>query len=69
MAHLINDVLNRIEGRRTVPCNDQCRHWKFPHLETACVLSDVFSVKKDVPCFEFEPKNEQEIRAGEVVLK
>lgn len=53
MAHLMNDVLNRIEGRKTVPCNDQCRYWKFPHLETACVLSDVFSVKKGEPCFEF----------------
>jgi len=58
MAHLMNDVLNRIEGRKTTPCNDQCRYWQFPHLETACVLSDVFSVKKDEPCFEFEPKKE-----------
>lgn len=69
MAHLMNDVLNRIEGRKTVPCNGQCKYWKFPHLETACVLSDVFSVKKDAPCFEFEPKNQQKVRAGKVILK
>jgi len=55
MSHPMNDIINRAEGRKIVPCNDKCKYWKFPHLETACVLSDVFSVKKGKPCFEFEP--------------
>jgi len=57
MAHPMNDLINRAEGREATPCNDQCKYWKFPHLERACVLSDVFSVKKNDPCFEFEQKN------------
>jgi hypothetical protein len=54
MAHLINDKLNKLEGRKLVDCNKTCRYWKFPHLETACVLSDVFSVRKGEPCYEYQ---------------
>ena len=54
MAHPINDKLNRIEKRKAVVCNDTCVHWRFPHLDNACVLSDVFSVKKGQPCFEYK---------------
>jgi len=56
MSHKINDMLNKAEGREAIECNDTCRYWQFPHLETACVLSDVFSVKKGQLCYEYDPK-------------
>ena len=56
MAHKINDLLNIIEGKTPVPCTDKCKYWKFPHLDTACELSSVFSVAKGQLCFEFETK-------------
>lgn len=59
MSHPINDLLNRVWKRKTIICSDECRNWKFPHLETACVLSDVFSVKKGEPCYEFKPKEKK----------
>ena len=57
MAHPINDLLNRLEKRKAVPCNPTCKYFKFPHLETACVLSEVFSVKKNEKCFEYIKKD------------
>ena len=56
MAHIINDRLNILAGRKAVPCNDKCEYWKFPHLDTACELSSVFSVAKGQPCYEFKEK-------------
>lgn len=59
MSHPINDKLNKLWNGKAVPCNSQCRYWKYPHLDTACILSDVFSVKKGEPCCEFEPLPEK----------
>jgi len=59
MAHPLNDLINRREKRKAVVCNESCEYWKFPHLETACVLSEVFSVKKGEPCYEFRPKTKK----------
>lgn len=56
MAHPKLDLLNKTEKRKPVKCNKNCEYWKFPHLETACVLSEVFSVKKNEPCYEFRQK-------------
>ena len=56
MAHLRNNVIKRIEGKHPVECNKSCKYWKFPHLDIACVLSEVFSVRKGVYCFEYTPK-------------
>ena len=56
MSHPKNDILNRLEGRKARKCDHGCKYWKFPHLETACVLSDVFSVKKGEQCFEYVEK-------------
>ncbi len=53
MAHSINDKINKIEGGKAVICNNSCKYWKFPHLDTACVLSSVFSVPKGELCFEY----------------
>lgn len=57
MAHPINNMINRLEKRTAIPCNDTCRYWAFPHLERACQLSDVYSVRQGEPCFEFNLKN------------
>ena len=56
MSHPINDAINRLGKRVPVPCSDQCQYWKFAHLDRACVLSDVFSVRKGEPCYEFKEK-------------
>jgi len=59
MAHPINDLLNRKWGVKAIPCSKECEYFKFPHLERACVLSDVFSVLQGEPCGEFKPKKGQ----------
>ena len=56
MAHPINDAINRLENRIRIPCSDQCEYWKFPRLDRACVLSDVYSVRKGELCYEFKEK-------------
>ena len=56
MAHKINDILNKAAGIKPVPCTDKCRYFRFPHLERACELSDVYSVEQGVPCYEFNEK-------------
>jgi len=60
MAHPINDLLNRIEKRKAIKCDSDCKYFMFAHLETACVLSDVYSVKKGELCFEYRLIGEQE---------
>ena len=60
MSHPINDAINKAEGREAVPCSETCKYWQFPNLDTACVLSPVFSVKKGMPCFEYVPNKEEE---------
>jgi hypothetical protein len=56
MAHPLNDLLDRVDGETTKICDKGCECWKFPHLETACVLSEVYSVKKGEPCFIYKEK-------------
>jgi len=56
MAHPLNDHFDRLDGKKTTDCNEKCKHWFFPHLDTACVLSEVFSVAKGKPCYIFEEK-------------
>lgn len=56
MAHPINNILDKLEGKKAVPCNEKCKYWKFPHLDTACILSDVFSVRKKELCYIFKEK-------------
>ena len=54
MAHPKNDMINIIEGREPMKCNKTCEYWAFPHLNRACVLSDVFSVLKGENCYEYK---------------
>ena len=56
MAHIINDKLNQLEGRKKHICDNTCEYFCFPHLETACVLSGVFSVPKGRGCYEYKLK-------------
>lgn len=56
MAHPKNDLINRVENKERTICNPNCKYWKYPHLETACSMSSVFSVKKGELCYEFEFK-------------
>ncbi len=56
MAHPINDAINKQSGKTPVPCTAKCKYWKFPHLDRACVLSDVYSVAKGELCYEFNRK-------------
>ena len=56
MAHPLSVALDKAEGKKATPCNASCKYWRFPHLDTACVLSDVYSVPKGEPCFIFEAK-------------
>jgi len=56
MANPICDIFDRLEGKKTRVCDEGCKNWKFPHLENACVLSEVFSVQKGEGCFIYEAK-------------
>ena len=59
MAHPMNDLINKKEGREQRPCSEECKYFKFPHLETACVLSPVYSVRQGEPCYEFIEEKEK----------
>ena len=54
MANKICNKLDRLEGKKKTPCDAGCKYYKFSHLDTACVLSDVFSVKKGEDCYIYE---------------
>ena len=56
MAHKLNDIINKIEKRKSTPCNNTCEYYRFPHLERACILSEVYSVRKGELCFEYKAK-------------
>ena len=46
--HKINQVLDMNEEK--LPCDSGCKHYRFDHLDCACVLSEVYSVKKGEMC-------------------
>lgn len=56
MAREECNILDRKEGKKLRICDEGCEYWKFPHLETACVLSEVFSVKKGEGCYIYKEK-------------
>lgn len=58
MAHPICDALDRAEGKTARKCDSGCKHYHFDHLDTACVLSEVYSVRKQQPCYIYEIKLE-----------
>jgi hypothetical protein len=56
MAKAICNTLDRIEGKKSKKCDSGCKNHMFPHLDNACVLSDVYSVRKNEPCYIYEIK-------------
>ncbi len=62
MAHKINDMLNKAEGRTKTPCSKECVNFRFPHMDRACVLSEVFSVRQGEGCYEFEANDKEYAR-------
>ena len=58
MAHVINNKLDKAEGKKQRLCDAGCKYWRFPHLDTACVLSEVYSVRKNMPCYIYEDKED-----------
>ena len=58
MAKEICNTLDRIEGKKTKKCDSGCKYYRFEHLDTACVLSEVYSVRKNEPCYVYEVKLE-----------
>lgn len=56
MAHFLNDILNKASGKTPIKCDESCKYWRFPHLDTACELSSIFSVAKQMPCYEYQPR-------------
>jgi len=56
MADKRCDMLDQIEGKTQKICDKGCVHFRFPHLECACVLSQVFSVNQGEGCYIYEEK-------------
>jgi hypothetical protein len=46
--HPINKQLDKNEPKQK--CDSNCKYFTFHHLDTACVLSDVFSVRQGALC-------------------
>ena len=56
----IVEVLDELSGVKKQKCDSSCKYYEkaFEHNEKACVLSDVFSVKKGQMCSTYESKIE-----------
>ncbi len=46
--HPLNAILDKNEPKKK--CDKSCDNFRFDHLDTACCLSSVFSVKKNELC-------------------
>ena len=55
MANEICNKLDKAEGKVKKSCNNKCEYFKFPYLEIACCLSEVYSVKKNQGCYIYKP--------------
>lgn len=44
-------MLDIIEGKKPMICDEDCKYFRFPHQVVACVLSEVFSVAKGQMCY------------------
>ncbi len=56
MADKRCDIMDKAEGKKKRICDSGCKYWSFPHLDTACVLSGVYSVKKGQGCYIYSEK-------------
>jgi hypothetical protein len=59
MASFKNTIIAILAGEKPELCTEACKYYMFPHRDNACVLSDVFSTKKYRPCYQFEPKEQE----------
>lgn len=57
----INYLFGKLERKEAKICNEKCKYFSFPHLQVACVLSEVFSVKQGELCCNFEEKVDHDI--------
>ena len=55
------EALDKLAGTKKHSCDNTCKYYEkaFEHNEKACVLSDVFSVKKGEMCSTYELKTKQ----------
>lgn len=58
MADKRCDRIDLLEGKKKRACDKGCKNFFFPHLATACVLSEVYSVRKGEGCYIYEDKGE-----------
>lgn len=54
--HPLNKKISKTLKQEPHKCTDKCKYWAFSHRESACILSDVFSVEKGEMCYEFNKK-------------
>ena len=59
MANEKCNHLDRLEGKEKKVCNSGCKNFYFPNLPTACVLSEVYSVKQGEGCYIYETKRKE----------
>ena len=55
-AKLANEHIDAINKDKKQPCTDKCENYQkaFGHRDRACVLSDVYSVKRGELCSIFQ---------------
>ncbi len=61
MANDICNHLDKMDGKEKRICDSGCKNFRFPHLERACVLSEVYSVKKGEGCYIYEQEKMKNI--------
>ncbi len=62
MAAEICNILDRAAGEIARKCDSGCKNYCFDHRDNACVLSEVFSVKKGKPCYIYEDNTKGEMK-------
>ena len=54
MADKRCDIMDKAEGKIKKPCDKGCVNFRFPHMDRACVLSEVYSVKQGEGCYIYK---------------
>ena len=50
------NILDKKDGKVKRVCDKGCRYFSFPHMDRACVLSEVYSVKQGEGCYIYKNK-------------
>lgn len=48
--------LDKLDGKVKRTCDKGCVNFRFPHLDRACVLSEVYSVTQGEGCYIYKEK-------------